>query len=68
MKGKEFKQNDRVKRANGPGILGVVKEVKYETQATAGEGKDRGRMISVLWDNGTISYFAPEALEVVETT
>lgn len=57
----KFKAQDRVKRANVPGCLGVVKEIKVDVMATP-ESREKGVMIGVLWDNGTLSYLAPHCL------
>lgn len=66
-KGKELKVNDRVKKANVDSILGVVKEIRQETQVHSLETRERAKMVNVLWDNGTRSYLDPDALEVVES-
>ncbi len=62
MSTSEFKENDVVVKVGTAGIRGVIKEIKYEITGTQGS-KEKGQMISVEWDNGTISYLAPEALE-----
>lgn len=59
----EFKENDRVKRKAGSGCLGVVKDIRQEVTASSAE-VSRPRLIKVQWDNGTLSYFSPEALEI----
>jgi len=59
----KFKVNDKVKRAGLPGVYGIVKDVRKETTAK-GESKEKNIMICVQWDNGTQSYFSPEALEI----
>jgi hypothetical protein len=63
MASKEFKVNDRVKRVSGSGCLGVVKEIREEIVGTSGDTKDKAVLVKVQWDNGTLSYFSPEALE-----
>ena len=63
---KKLKVNDRVKRANGCGCLGVVKDIRTEVSTTSAETREKNLMIKVAWDNGTVSYFGPEALEVVQ--
>ena len=60
----EIQVNDRVVIAKTPGIQGVVKEIRSETTAKQ-DSKEKGLMIQVLWDNGTLSYLAPEALSRV---
>lgn len=62
----KFKVNDRVKRINATGSIGSVKQVRAEVlQSAAADIKVREKalMVSVLWDNGTLSVFAPDALE-----
>lgn len=68
MSAKKLKVNDRVKRANAPGCLGTVKDIRQEITQTGAsqENKEKALMINVLWDNGTLSCFAPESLEVVK--
>jgi len=62
----KIKVNDRVKRAKIPGCHGVVKELRTEVTASSVEARERSLMVSVLWDNGTLSYMTPDALEVVK--
>ncbi len=45
------------------GCCGVVKSLRHETTGNAGESKNRSVMVQVMWDNGTLSYHGPEALE-----
>ena len=59
------KVNDRVKNLLTPRCLGVVKEVHEEVIGSSGDTRDKAVLVKVLWDNGTLSYFSPEALEVV---
>ncbi len=59
--------NDRVKSKDAERCLGVVKEVHEEVIGTTGDIKDKALMVKVQWDNGTFSYFAPEALEILES-
>ncbi|MDC0358876.1 hypothetical protein OAO01_08675 [Oligoflexia bacterium] len=61
----KVKIDDRVKRKKGEGCLGTVKDVRAEVVASGGDSKDKALLVSVKWDNGTFSYFVPEALEVV---
>ena len=49
-----------------PRCLGVVKDMHEEIIGTSGDTKDKAMLVKVLWDNGTFSYFSPEALEVVK--
>lgn len=62
---KKIKENDRVRRLNTPGCLGTVKEVKTEISATTPEAREKHVLINVQWDNGTLSYLSPAALEIV---
>ena len=58
--------NMRVRRANKIGCCGTVKDVRTEVTKARNEKKDNDRnslMINVQWDNGTVSYLAPDALE-----
>lgn len=66
MTTKKLQVNDRVKRVSGTGCLGVVREVKTEVTAVKPEEQEKGIMIAVAWDNGTVSYFSPGALQVVK--
>ena len=61
----ELKVNDRVKRAGMERSSGVIKEIREEIVGTSGDTKDKAILVKVQWDNGTLSYFSPEALERV---
>ena len=63
----KFKEKDRVRRVAANSSLGTVKEVRFELENSglSEEARQRGAMIGVLWDSGTLSYFSPDALEVV---
>ena len=63
----KFKEKDRVRRVAGNWSLGTVKEVRFELENSglSEDARQKGAMIGVLWDSGTLSYFAPDALEVV---
>lgn len=61
---KTFKEKDRVRRINYPGCEGVVKQVREETAASTIEQKGNTLLVTVLWDNGTLSYFNPDSLEL----
>ncbi|NDC36902.1 MAG: hypothetical protein EBZ48_02490 [Proteobacteria bacterium] len=62
----KFKEKDRVRRVAGVSSLGTVKEVRFELENSglSEEARQRGAMIGVQWDSGTLSYFAPDALEI----
>jgi hypothetical protein len=45
------------------GPLGTVQDLREETTLTNRESRERSLMLHVLWDNGTLSYHGPEALE-----
>ena len=66
MSENELKEKDRVKRKNGGGCYGIVQSVQTEITSSSGDTKDKGKLVSVQWDNGTISYFDPSALELVK--
>ena len=61
-----FSVDDRVKRPEGVGCLGVVTEVREEVTLTQGSDRYESLMIKVLWDNGTCSYHAPSAIEAAK--
>lgn len=63
MSGNEFKESDRVKRKDGAGCEGMVKEIREELTSSVEDSDEKAVMIQVLWDNGTLSYMSPEALE-----
>ena len=67
MTTRKFKENDRVQRIGSTACPGTVKGLRTEITATTPEARQKGLLVSVLWDNGTMSYFSPEALELVET-
>jgi len=65
MPTKKFKIEERVRRANQTGCDGAVIEVRMELE-NAGlneDAREKGAMIGVKWDNGTVSFLAPDALE-----
>ncbi len=68
MNTKKLKVNDRVKRINASGCYGTIKDIRQEvSQSTiSSENKDRALMVSVLWDNGTLSTFGIDSLEQVK--
>jgi len=66
MTDEKIKVNNRVKRANAAGCLGVVQELRKEVMSAAKKNKETPLLVKVQWDNGTTSYFSPESLEVVK--
>ena len=60
-----FQKEERVKRKSGKGCQGTVQDVRTEVTASTGDTSEKGWLVNVQWDNGTLSYFAPEALEKV---
>ena len=60
-----MKVGDRVTQVDKEGLRGTVKDIRAEVTAKVDQ-KDKSLLVSVLWDNGTFSYFAPEKLKVVE--
>lgn len=65
MAAKKFKEEERVRRATQKGCDGTVIEVRTELESAglSEESRERGVMVGVKWDNGTISFLAPDALE-----
>lgn len=65
-----MKSGDRVKRVGHAGPVGIVQKVRVESVRTSlkedGTGEAPGVTVTVLWDNGTLSHFVPESLEVVK--
>jgi hypothetical protein len=62
-----FKAGDRVTRAGIAGPQGTVQNVRIESvrETIKQDGDEpRGISITVLWDNGTLSHFVPEGLEM----
>ena len=60
-----FKPGDRVLRPGVDGPMGTVQNVRVETMRTSvkAEGAEPpGVAVTVLWDNGTLSHFVPDAL------
>ena len=62
---------DRVVRKGKPGVFGTVTDIHVETVRESLKESQEGQeppsvVITVVWDNGTISHFIPEGLEVVE--
>lgn len=45
------------------GCLGTIKALREETTNSNRESRERSIMLQVQWDNGTLSYHGPEALE-----
>ena len=69
MPSKKFKAEERVRRVSKDGSVrgcdGTVLETRMELEngGLTEEARERGAMITVKWDNGTISILSPEALE-----
>ena len=59
----KFKAADRVKRSGGRGCFGTVKDVTTDVTASSAEARERGLVVKVQWDNGTLSALSPDALE-----
>lgn len=55
-------KGDRVRRSTGEGCLGTVLDVRTEVVVSTLEMKEKGLIVAVQWDNGTMSYFGPEGL------
>ncbi len=65
MAPKRLKVKDRVVRKTGSACIGTVVDIRTEVSNTSVDMKDRGLLVQVQWDNGTLSYFTPEGLESV---
>ena len=48
------------------GCIGTVKAIREETTLAPQQSRAKSIMIHVLWDNGTLAYHGPDALEVVQ--
>jgi hypothetical protein len=48
------------------GCAGVVRAIRSETTNSTPENRAKALMVQVLWDNGTLSYHGPVALEHVK--
>jgi len=64
----KFKVNQRVSQTLRPWCLGTVSEIREEATLSKIDKAKREAclMYAVQWDNGTLSYFGPEALQSVE--
>ncbi len=66
MTDKAYKVDDRVKRASGKGPQGTIKDVRQEVAGSnKGDAHPEEFLVVVQWDNGTCSYVAPNALELL---
>lgn len=65
MAPKRLKVKDRVVRKTGSACVGTVVDIRTEITNSSVDPKDRGLLVQVQWDNGTLSYFTPEGLESV---
>jgi hypothetical protein len=45
------------------GSIGTVRSLREETTLAAQESRAKSLMVLVQWDNGTLSYHGPEAIE-----
>ena len=59
----KYHVSDRVRRSNGTGGAGIVKDVRIEVTASTIEAKEKSVMYLVQWDNGTLSIFGQEGLQ-----
>ncbi len=67
----KFKSGDRVLRVSTEGPLGTVEKVRIETTRETIKqdgGEPPAITVTVLWDNGTLSHFVPDGLELAELT
>ena len=56
--------DSRVVKSDGTGVRGIVVSVS-EDHNNKGESSERGVIIGVQWDNGTLSYVTPDSLRVI---
>lgn len=68
--GGELNVGDRVRRKGIPGPQGTVQQYRVERvrssiRETKSEDEGPSVMVSVLWDNGTLSHFVPDGLEKI---
>jgi len=54
----------KVVRADGTGVRGVVVSIREEI-GTKAVSSESGIIIGVQWDNGTLSFFTPDALRAL---
>lgn len=66
MSTKKLKVNDKVKRAQGQGCHGTIKDIRAESMGSISDTREKPLLVTVQWDNGTLSTFAPESLEAVK--
>lgn len=57
---------DRVRRLDGSSCPGTIKTLREEVVGSAGEAGQTDYLVQVQWDNGTLSYIAPESLTVIK--
>ena len=69
MGNRGVKVNDRVRRSAQQGCLGVIKEIRNEVMTSKVEEEElqKSAMLNILWDNGTLSYLSPDAVEHVDS-
>lgn len=59
-----LKVGDKVTQVDIEGIKGIIKDIRYEVTSKADpKEREKSILVSVQWDNGTYSYFAPEKLK-----
>ncbi|MBL7662316.1 hypothetical protein JNK13_06140 [bacterium] len=61
----KFNTNDKVVRKGTVGPIGVVTQIRVETQRATLKESEEGPSVTVtvLWNNGTLSHFTPDGLE-----
>lgn len=65
MEDSDAQVGKKVKRKAGTGPCGLIAEVRDEITGKAST-QDAKKIVSVHWDNGTVSFLTPEALEAVK--
>lgn len=59
-----YKVEDRVRRVGRAAPLGTVKALREEVVGSSGEADRKETLVKIQWDNGTLSYFSPESIEL----
>jgi hypothetical protein len=65
--GDRVARNIQITNKETNNILGTVQAIKSESSGgQPTDDPDKSLMVTVLWDNGTISYLAPSGLTLVK--
>lgn len=66
----KFQPGNRVEQVGISSPKGTVQNVRVETVRTTIKQDDSeppAETVTVLWDNGTVSHFVPEGLQLVQS-